>query len=38
VTISNVEQVVAEGYKLIMSAPVRSYAAIHKAKEILGVK
>jgi 4-hydroxy-2-oxoheptanedioate aldolase len=38
VTVSNVEQVVAEGYKLIMSAPVRSYGAIQKAKEILGVK
>jgi 4-hydroxy-2-oxoheptanedioate aldolase len=38
VTASNVERVVAEGYRFIMSAPVRSYGAIEKAKEILGVK
>lgn len=38
VTASNVERVVAEGYRFIMSAPVRSYGAIEKARAILGVK
>jgi 4-hydroxy-2-oxoheptanedioate aldolase len=35
VTTSNVERVAAEGYRFIMSAPVRTYAAIQKAKEVL---
>ena len=34
VTSSNVERVVAEGYRFIMSAPVRTYDAIQKAREI----
>jgi 4-hydroxy-2-oxoheptanedioate aldolase len=38
VSASNVERVVAEGYRFIMSAPVRSYGAIQKAKEVLGLK
>src|SRR5262249_3283466 len=33
VTSSNVERVVAEGYRFILSSPVRSYAAIQKAKD-----
>jgi len=37
VTSSNVERVLAEGYRLILSAPVRSYGAAQKALEI-GVK
>lgn len=35
VTSANVERVVAEGYRFLMSAPVRSYAAITKAKELV---
>lgn len=38
VTSSNVEQVVADGYRLIVSAPVRTYGAIHKAREVLGLR
>ena len=38
VTASNVERVVAEGYRFLISAPVRTYGAIHKAKELLGLK
>jgi 4-hydroxy-2-oxoheptanedioate aldolase len=34
VTSSNVEQVVADGYRFIMSAPVRTYDALHKARQI----
>jgi 4-hydroxy-2-oxoheptanedioate aldolase len=34
VTTSNVERVVAEGYRFIMSAPVRTYDAIQKAREL----
>jgi 4-hydroxy-2-oxoheptanedioate aldolase len=34
VTSSNVERVLAEGYRLILSAPVRSYGAAQKALEI----
>jgi 4-hydroxy-2-oxoheptanedioate aldolase len=34
VTSSNVEKVVADGYRFIMSAPVRTYDAIHKAREM----
>ena len=37
VTPSNVERVVAEGYRFLMSAPVRTYGAIQKAKEVLGL-
>jgi 4-hydroxy-2-oxoheptanedioate aldolase len=37
VTASNVERVLAEGYRFIMSAPVRTYAGIQKAKEVLGL-
>src|SRR6266542_276974 len=35
VTASNVERVLAEGYRLIVSAPVRTYNAIQKAKDSL---
>jgi 4-hydroxy-2-oxoheptanedioate aldolase len=38
VTSSNVERVLAEGYRLVVSAPVRTYGAIQKAKEVLGLK
>jgi 4-hydroxy-2-oxoheptanedioate aldolase len=34
VTTKNVESVVAGGYSFLMSAPVKSYAAIEKAREI----
>jgi 4-hydroxy-2-oxoheptanedioate aldolase len=34
VTSGNVEKVVADGYRFIMSAPVRTYDAIHKAREM----
>jgi len=36
VTSGNVEKVLAAGYRFIMSAPVRTYDAIHKVKEISG--
>ncbi len=35
VTSSNVERILAEGYRFIMSAPVRTFDAIHKAKGIV---
>jgi len=35
VTSSNVEQVLADGYRFVMSAPVRTYDAIKKAREII---
>jgi 4-hydroxy-2-oxoheptanedioate aldolase len=35
VTAGNVERVLAEGFQFIMSAPVRTYGAIQKAKEML---
>jgi len=38
VTSGNVERVLAEGYRLLVSAPVRSYGAVQKAKDVLGVK
>ena len=38
VTTANVERVVAEGFRFLMSTPVRTYGAIQKAKEILGIK
>jgi len=38
VTASNVERVLAEGYRLLVSAPVRTYGAVQKAKDVLGVK
>jgi 4-hydroxy-2-oxoheptanedioate aldolase len=34
VTSGNVERVLAEGYRFLMSAPVRTYDAIEKAREI----
>ena len=34
VTTANVERVLAEGFRFIMSAPVKSYTAIEKAKEL----
>lgn len=36
VTSSNVEKVVAEGYRFIMSAPVRTYDAVEKARQMTG--
>jgi 4-hydroxy-2-oxoheptanedioate aldolase len=36
VTSKNVESVLAQGYRFLMSAPVRSYAAIEKAHQIRG--
>ena len=33
VTTKNVESVLEQGYRFLMSAPVRSYAAIEKARE-----
>ncbi len=38
VTSANVERVLADGYRFIMSAPVRKYDAIDKAREIVGKK
>jgi 4-hydroxy-2-oxoheptanedioate aldolase len=38
VTASNVERVVAEGYRFLAAAPVRTYGPVQKAKEILGLK
>jgi len=38
VTASNVERVIADGYRLIVSAPVRTYAAIQKAKDMLAAR
>lgn len=35
VTTANVERVIEEGFRFIMSAPVKTYAAIEKAKEII---
>ena len=32
----NVERVLGEGYRFLMSAPVRSYAALEKAQQIRG--
>lgn len=37
VTSKNVESVLAQGYRFLMSAPVRSYAAVLKAREICGL-
>lgn len=36
VTTKNVESVLAQGYTFLMSAPVKTYAAIEKAREIAG--
>ena len=36
VTSHNVEQVLAQGYTFLMSAPVKTYAAIEKARQIAG--
>ena len=38
VTSKNVESILAEGYRLILSAPLRSYAAIEKARALSGAK
>jgi len=35
---SNVERLLGEGYRFLMAAPVKSYGAIQKAKDILGLK
>ena len=37
VTTKNVERVIAEGFRFLMSKPVSTYAAIDKAKEVLGI-
>ena len=36
VTSQNVEHVLAAGYTFLMSAPVKTYAAIEKARQIAG--
>jgi 4-hydroxy-2-oxoheptanedioate aldolase len=36
VTSKNVESVVAAGYRFLMAAPVRSYAAVEKARALVG--
>lgn len=36
VSASNVERLVAEGYRFLMAAPVRSYAALEKGRQITG--
>jgi 4-hydroxy-2-oxoheptanedioate aldolase len=36
VTSQNVEKVLAQGYSFLMAAPVKSYAALEKAREIAG--
>jgi 4-hydroxy-2-oxoheptanedioate aldolase len=33
---SNVERVLAEGYRFLMAAPVRSYAALEKGLKLAG--
>ena len=38
VTTKNVDRVVAEGFQFLMSKPVSTYAALDKAKEVLGIK
>lgn len=38
VGVGNVERVLAEGYRLILSAPVRTFEAIEKAKQLTGKK
>jgi 4-hydroxy-2-oxoheptanedioate aldolase len=35
VTTANVERVLQEGFRFIMSAPVKTYVAIEKAKELI---
>jgi 4-hydroxy-2-oxoheptanedioate aldolase len=37
VTSANVDHVVADGYRFLMSAPVRTYDAIEKAKKLIGM-
>lgn len=37
VTSANVESVVEQGYRFLMSAPVRTYDAIDKAKKLIGM-
>jgi 4-hydroxy-2-oxoheptanedioate aldolase len=34
----NVERIVKEGYRFLMAAPVRSYAALDKGRELVGRK
>jgi 4-hydroxy-2-oxoheptanedioate aldolase len=36
VTAANVERLIAEGYRFLMSAPVKTYDAVYKAREISG--
>ena len=38
VTTKNVERVIAEGFRFLMSKPVPTYAAFDKAREVLGIK
>jgi 4-hydroxy-2-oxoheptanedioate aldolase len=35
---NNVERIVKEGYRFLMAAPVRSYAALEKGRELVGRK
>ncbi len=36
VTAGNVEKLITQGYRFLMSAPVRTYEAVHKGKELSG--
>ena len=36
VTAANVEKLIAQGYRFLMSAPVRTFEAVHKGKELSG--
>jgi 4-hydroxy-2-oxoheptanedioate aldolase len=33
---SNVERIIGEGYRFLMAAPVRSYAALEKGMKLAG--
>jgi 4-hydroxy-2-oxoheptanedioate aldolase len=35
---TNVERILAEGYTFLMAAPVRSYAALDKGRQLAGRK
>jgi 4-hydroxy-2-oxoheptanedioate aldolase len=36
VTSGNVEQVVKDGYRFLMAAPVKSYTALEKGRDLTG--
>lgn len=35
-TADNVEQALKDGYRFLMSAPVRTYPGLHKARKLTG--